>query len=378
MTDLRLGGTQRMILERVRGIGGWEHHVWAPVRVSRHARADLVEELRAAGARVRYGRRGMLGLGLWIAGGIARARRLRFDVVHSTLYHTHLLAPWFANACDAAWILGKESTDDWMTCKQARREVLLTPRVSAVAAVSRAAAKAMERAGRIEVPVRIIPNGIPDGPPPWGVAPEPDALPRIVYVGRLDPAKGLADLVEACYRLLREGRGLRLQIQGEGPADGALRAAFANPPFAGRARVLGREEARAEAGAASAGEGARAAAGSEPGGGPAVFVLPSHFEGFGVVLLEAMRLSLPIVATRVGGIPEVVEEGVQALLVPPRDPQALAGAIGRLLDDDALRTQLGAAGPARAARFPAHAMCDAYAELYEEVRAGVRARRRRA
>jgi len=73
-----------------------------------------------------------------------------------------------------------------------------------------------------------------------------------------------------------------------------------------------------------------------------VFVLPSRYEGFGIVLLEALSFGLPIVATRAGAIPELIQDGVCGLLVEPDNPQALAAAIGRLLRSAELRAQFGA------------------------------------
>ena len=75
-----------------------------------------------------------------------------------------------------------------------------------------------------------------------------------------------------------------------------------------------------------------------------VFVLPSLVEGFGIVLLDAMSFALPVVATRVGAIPELVEDGVNGLLVPPADPLALSKAIDHLLGSSALRERYGRAG----------------------------------
>ncbi len=353
VTDLRLAGTQKMLAARVAGCPGFEHHVWAPELVVRRDAPDLADRLRAEGARLYVGRSGTIGAGAWFVGAMARARWQRPAIVHSCLYHTHLVSSYIAVAAGARLVLSKESTDDWMTPEQAKREVSIARDAAVVVAVSRAAARVLEDGGRLHAPVRVIPCGIPPGPPSWAVLNEPDDAPRIVYVGRLDPAKGLADLVEAVWRLLEQGRRLRLQVQGDGPAEAAMRQAFTRAPLAGRARLITHADARGQMRADDSSQ--------------SIFVLPSHFEGFGIVLLEAMRQGLPIVATRVGGIPEVVEENCQALLVPPRDPQALAAAIARLLDDANLRARLAAAGPERADRFTEAAMCRAWRDIYAEL-----------
>jgi len=81
--------------------------------------------------------------------------------------------------------------------------------------------------------------------------------------------------------------------------------------------------------------------------GVQALVLPSFAEGVPVVLMEAMATGLPVIATRIAGIPELVEDGVSGLLVPPGDAAALAGAIRRVLSDDMLRGEMGAAGQAK-------------------------------
>ena len=99
-----------------------------------------------------------------------------------------------------------------------------------------------------------------------------------------------------------------------------------------------------------------------------IFVCPSVYEPLGIVNLEAMACSTAVVASRVGGIPEVVEEGVTGLLVPPDDPAALADALNVLLRDPARAQALGLAGRARAVReFSWDAVAAQTAALYAEL-----------
>jgi glycosyltransferase involved in cell wall biosynthesis len=98
-----------------------------------------------------------------------------------------------------------------------------------------------------------------------------------------------------------------------------------------------------------------------------LFVFPSREEGLGSVLIDAMAQGLPIVASRVGGIPELIEDGQTGLLVPPGDAPALAAALMRLAGDPALRARLGATARQAAAAHTPEAMAKAYAALYHHI-----------
>jgi glycosyltransferase involved in cell wall biosynthesis len=99
-----------------------------------------------------------------------------------------------------------------------------------------------------------------------------------------------------------------------------------------------------------------------------VFVLASRHEGLGTTIMDAACCRLPVVATRTGGIPELVSDGVDGLLVPLGDAAALGQALARCLDEPALRERLGAAAAQTAAtRFHASAMVEAYAGIYDRV-----------
>jgi glycosyltransferase involved in cell wall biosynthesis len=99
-----------------------------------------------------------------------------------------------------------------------------------------------------------------------------------------------------------------------------------------------------------------------------VLVLPSHWEGFGLVTLEAMNAGLPVVGTRRGAIPEVVRNGETGLLVPPKDPEALATALIRLLSNPERARAMGRAGLSRLRReFDMEKAVRAHDELYVEL-----------
>jgi len=188
----------------------------------------------------------------------------------------------------------------------------------------------------------------------------------VLYLGRIEPAKGIPELLEAFAGLRAGAPDARLVCAGEGDVASAWR----------QAQRLGLEEAVRFPGWIAGAEKrawlARAA----------VFVLPSHAEGLPMSLLEAMAAGLPVVASAVGGIPDVVRDGVNGFLVAPGDRVALLRALGRVLNDATLGAALGAAGrDAVRARFaPEHALAPLealYAELGLARAAGAAARLRR-
>jgi glycosyltransferase involved in cell wall biosynthesis len=179
---------------------------------------------------------------------------------------------------------------------------------------------AFVRAFAPQARVAVLPNSVPL---PGSVSPgEPG---RILFLGRVEDAKGVTELLSACARIAPRLPALRLVLGGNGHLDETRR----------RARELGigqRIELPGWIGpAARAAELARAE----------VFCLPSHAEGLPMALLEAMAAGKAVVASKVGAIPEAVSDGDNGLLVPPRDSQALAAALERLLRDAALRARLG-------------------------------------
>lgn len=175
---------------------------------------------------------------------------------------------------------------------------------------------------------------------------------RAVLCGaRLVPVKGQTHLLQAWPSVLkREPRALLL-LAGDGPDEQRLRARAAALGLHGSVRFLGFREDIASLLACAE-----------------LLVLPSLNEGFGMVLLEAMAMGRPVVASAVGGIPEVVLHGETGLLVPPADPEALAAAILRLLGDPGALRQMGEAGRERARKsFSREAFLQAHRDLYGEL-----------
>jgi len=164
---------------------------------------------------------------------------------------------------------------------------------------------------------------------PMQMHPEPDAARRrntLLFLGRLERAKGVFDLVDAVAELRETHPDVRLVLAGD-DVDGLGRYADERG-VAGAVQLagwVGPEKKRALLDSA------------------AVFVLPSYAEGSPISLLEAMAAGLPSVATEVGGIPDVVTDGVNGMLVRPGDVAMLTRVLRKLLDDRMLRSRLGAA-----------------------------------
>ncbi|MGZ8697601.1 MAG: glycosyltransferase family 4 protein [Gaiellaceae bacterium] len=308
--------------------------------------ADAVEHVRACGVDVSvvgpeqfphfgiaYGH-GMLGnirRRPWLAllvpamlGGFVRAARR----VDADLVHAHWLpAGWVAARSGKPYVLQVWGTDmelargaPWLA-----RRVLRGARL--VIAASNDLAERARMLGAREV--RVIPSGV-ELPDRVGDEAEPA---EVLYAGRLSPEKGVLELLDAA-------QGLNLVVAGDGPLRDRV-------PFA-RGFVPHDELQQLYARAA-------------------VVACPSRREGFGVACLEAMAHGRPVVATRVGGLLDLVVDGETGIVVPPRDAAALRSALERLLADPDLRHRLGAAGRDRArTHFSWEKVTDATLAAYAE------------
>jgi glycosyltransferase involved in cell wall biosynthesis len=152
---------------------------------------------------------------------------------------------------------------------------------------------------------------------------------RILFVGYLIKSKGLDNLLRAMRLLVDAGKSPRLKIVGKGPERSALERLAGRLGIGGRVNFTGPIPLHELAPHYRESD---------------LFVLPSRYEGFGLVLIEAALCGLPIVASRVGGIPEAVVDGETALLTPPDDPRALASAISELFDNPDRARAMGEKG----------------------------------
>jgi glycosyltransferase involved in cell wall biosynthesis/O-antigen/teichoic acid export membrane protein len=187
----------------------------------------------------------------------------------------------------------------------------------------------------------------------------PSALPqapRVLFVGSLEPAtayKGLADLLRSVARLAGTRPGVELDVVGSGAAM---------PEYAALAQRLGIAERVRFHGRLDSGELAQAYRRAR------ILALPTSFDAFPCVLVEAMACARPVVTTPIGGIPSLVSHRGNGLLVPPGDIEALTSALDELLGDDALARRLGEAGRERvAAEFSWESQADRTAALFERV-----------
>jgi glycosyltransferase involved in cell wall biosynthesis len=249
---------------------------------------------------------------------------------------------------------------------QEDRQVLrdLTPHMDQLIAVSQMVERKLEDEGRTTAPVRRIYNGVDLSryeqqeacctlPEEYGMEP---GSQLVGVVARLEPEKGHPTLLEAWPRVLRAVPDAYLLIVGEGSRREALEAQARELRIAHRVVFTGRRDDVPAVTAALD-----------------VAVLPSYREAQGLSVLEAMALSRPVVASNVGGIPEMIEDGVTGLLVPPHDAETLAGAITRLLRDHPYADTLARAGHDLVHdRFCIELMVEAIQTIYDE---GARATR---
>ena len=299
----------------------------------------------------------------------AHLAEVRADVVHAHMYRAETVA---TRAVLALAEIGHRRPYLVSTIHSSRvrssedRALLraLTPHMDRLIAVSRAIEHKLVDEERTTVPVSLIYNGVDLDrydhqeacctlPDEYGMEP---GSKIVGVVARLEPEKGHPTLLEAWPAVLRAVPDTYLLIVGEGSRRDALEAQARELQIAHRVVFTGRRDDVPAVTAALD-----------------VAVLPSYREAQGLSVLEAMALSRPVVASNVGGIPEMIEDGVTGLLVPPHDPEALSAAIVRLLRDHPFADTLGRAGHDLVHdRFCIELMVSAVESIYDEGAGSVR------
>ncbi|MFO0687461.1 MAG: glycosyltransferase [Myxococcota bacterium] len=360
------GGAENMVVQLGLALKALGH---APIVVT--MREGWMTERAAAGGLPVWIEPQRPGLDLgWVARFARRLVRERIDVLHSHEFAMNVFggtAAVLARVPALSTIHGKH----WIADRQRRAiayRVLARLGVPVVAVSEDLAGYLASGLGIERARIRLVHNGIPMRPMPQasegsragapgeGVS-DPAAraalrgsvgLPEtgllILAVGNLYPVKDHATLLRA----LPELGDARVAIAGRGEEEPHLRRLAAELGIESRVHLLGlRNDVDRLLAAAD------------------VFVQPSRSEGLPLAVLEAMAAGLPVVATRVGGMGEAVVDGETGLLVEPERPDILAGALRRLLGDEALRSRLGRAGRARAeAEFSVETMARRYVALY--------------
>jgi glycosyltransferase involved in cell wall biosynthesis len=292
------------------------------------------------------------------------------EVVHNHMYRAEVVGT------RAALLLGEQGckrpavistihssrircVDDRVALRQ------LTPLMDRLIAVSRAIEQKIREEGRFGAPVSLIYNGVDlqryNHQQPCCTLHDdyriPESSPIVGVVARLEAEKGHRTLVDAWPVVLATHPDAWLLIVGEGSERNSLEAQAASLGISEKVVFTGRREDVPAVTAALD-----------------VAVLPSYREAQGLSVLEAMALSRPVVASNVGGIPEMIEDGVTGLLVPPGDCEALGAAIVRLLSDHPLADMIAKRGHDMVHdRFCIELMTSQIENLYDEAALRLRA-----
>ena len=294
-------------------------------------------------------------------------RHNEIDLVHAHMFRAEVIGTRAAIAAGTPVIMATVHSSRVRSPEDIALLASLTPRMDRLIVPSTSIEHKVRGEGRGGARFAVIPNGVDlerfATPVPacrmrdeFGI---PRQAPLIGVVARLEPEKGHRFLIEAMPMILEAAPDAWLAIVGEGSQADALRAQAASLGRAVSDRIVftGRRD---DVSALTA--------------DLSVAVLPSLREAQGISILEAMARRRPVVASAVGGVPEIITDGVDGLLVPPADPAALATAIGSLLADAARRERIGEAGYRTVAeRFSIDAQVKRIEVVYDEelARAGV-------
>jgi glycosyltransferase involved in cell wall biosynthesis len=358
---LNVGGTERQLFELLRRL---DRRRFAP-QVACFKSGELHPHLCRLGLRpTLFPLRGTLAqpnTAYQIARMALLCKRTNIRLVHAHDFYSNVIAVAAAGLAGIRCIVSRRDLAHWLGPTQRRALRLACRLADAIVANAGAVAEQTERELAVDAhKLHVVPNGIdvarfdvealraPAPPLPPGDV----ARPRVLMVGSMHlPDKGHADLLDAAALLKRRG----ITPQWLLVSDGALR-----PQLEHRARALGLAGDVVFLGRRDDVPGILARCD--------LVVHPSWSEGFPNAVLEAMCAARPVVATRVGGIPEVMRAGVHGLLVEPHRPAALARAIERLLGNPLAGHVMGLRGRARVeAEYSLDKMCATIERLYQSL-----------
>jgi glycosyltransferase involved in cell wall biosynthesis len=334
----------------------------ADPEIDQGAVAAALEELRASGAEViELPRRSAADVLAWRP-VLRILRKRRVDILHSHKFGSNVWGAILATLARTPVFIAHEQTwsYDGQPVRRFLDRELISRRADAFVAVSRADRRRMIEVEHVpEGKTLVIPNAVPMGirDPDRDVRQELGIAANVPVVGTvcvLRPQKALDTMLDAFSRLRVGFPDCRLVIAGDGPERGRLEA---------RAHALGLDEAALFLGDRNDVPDVLAAFD--------VFALSSDFEGTPLAVIEAMGAGVPVVATDVGGLPDLIDDGVHGRLVPARAPEALARVIREILSDPGLGTRLGAAARERQEReFAIEASVSRVETLYDDLYAG--------
>jgi starch synthase (maltosyl-transferring) len=353
ITDLDVGGAERALVSLATGL---DRRRWEPRVIALGPEGALAGPLREAGVTTEC-----LGIersrpvrGVLRLAGALRARRP--ELVQSFLFHANVASRLAARLARVPWVVGglrvAEREKQWHLLLDA-----LTFRLSAGSVcVSEGVRRFSRDVGRL-APDRLvtIPNGVDPvpfdraAPLPREAIGVPPGAHLAVFVGRMEPQKGVPVLLDAAGRVAARRPDWHLALAGDGPGlDEYRRRAAGMPALTDRVRWLGRrDDIPALLKTAD------------------VLVLPSFWEGMPNVVLEAMAAGRAVVATRVEGTEDLIIPGATGWLVPPGDAAALAEALEEAVADPERCRRLGEAGRARVdAEFAPGRVVEAYDRLW--------------
>lgn len=368
ITGLGIGGAETSVLAIAKAIDRRKYHLTFFCVYDEDNR--LIPEFQANGNDVhvvpvfdytrRYFRQYRMG-------GLLRLARLlragRFDIVQTHLPHANTVGRIAARLAGCRCTIATEHNTEIKTDWQIRWDRLLAPRTARIYCISESVKTfVLQQPGIRPDQCVVIHDGINAAEYRSSLSPAaaraavglPPEAQVVGSIGRLHPQKGYDLLLEACAQLAPQHPDLHLVLAGDGGERARLEGLAARLGLGDRVRFLGFRRDIATVLRAFD-----------------LFVLSSHYEGFGMVLIEAMAAGTPIISTDLDTSREILRDGESGVLVRPGDAGALAAAIGPLLGDTDRRAQFAAAAQRTVEqRFSDRAMVAGVERLYTELRGG--------